>query len=256
MQLTQQTDWRQAWIEHNKRQRPAADALFWDSRAKDFSHYAGNSHYADEFISNLNLKPNQTILDMGAGSGALAIPLARAGHKVLAVDFSPKMLEYLGQSAKQEGLDTIRTTLLDFNAPWSEWEAAGVTEKSVDVALASRSTMVEDLWDAFEKLERVARYKVAITAKTKDRLFPCQDGAPEPLLDNSSYLPDHVYAQNILLQMGRKHILRYINAYKLGEQGKARHVHWAFISWDVKQVNHTYDKQEFHNQKTTKGERI
>jgi SAM-dependent methyltransferase len=40
-------------------------------------------------------KPGDTILDVGAATGRLAIPLAAAGHRVLAVDRSPAMLHRL-----------------------------------------------------------------------------------------------------------------------------------------------------------------
>ena len=43
------------------------------------------------------LKPDAPILDMGAGSGRLALPLARDGHPVVALDQSPAMLDRLRQ---------------------------------------------------------------------------------------------------------------------------------------------------------------
>jgi SAM-dependent methyltransferase len=43
------------------------------------------------------LPPDAPILDLGAGSGRLALPLARDGHPVVALDQSPAMLERLRQ---------------------------------------------------------------------------------------------------------------------------------------------------------------
>ncbi|MDR2106021.1 MAG: class I SAM-dependent methyltransferase [Coriobacteriales bacterium] len=238
--------------------------LSWNERAEEFARHAGASVYADAFIDYLALPPAQHILDMGSGSGTLAVPLARAGHRLLAADFSPRMLEVLEQRATDEGLANIRTTLLDFNAPWEQWETAGITEGCVDVAIASRSTMVDDLAAAFEKLERAARTKVAVTMATEfsprgiKRTGRSYENDPD-------FVPDFIFALNILLQTGRYPELRFIDSYKpeppnteqgaglptsqgkgddmrqstgqvAGQvvgQGTARLIRWAFLSWRV-----------------------
>jgi SAM-dependent methyltransferase len=56
-----------------------------------------------------------TFLDVAAGSGALGIPAARLGARVLAADQSPVMLELLAARARQEGLD-IETRVMDGHA--------------------------------------------------------------------------------------------------------------------------------------------
>jgi ubiquinone/menaquinone biosynthesis C-methylase UbiE len=54
-------------------------------------------------------------LDVAAGSGALAIPAARLGARVVAVDQSPVMLQHLAARASQEGLE-IETHVMDGHA--------------------------------------------------------------------------------------------------------------------------------------------
>lgn len=54
-------------------------------------------------------------LDVAAGSGALSIPAARLGAKVIATDQSPIMLELLRARADQEGLK-IETRVMDGHA--------------------------------------------------------------------------------------------------------------------------------------------
>jgi SAM-dependent methyltransferase len=225
-------DWREAWKEQNRIRREPNPSTFWDGRAREFSLHAGSSPYTNEFIERLGLRPGQTVLDIGAGSGTLALPLARDGHGVFAVDFSPGMLDALERSARQEGLDIIRTALLDFNAPWEDWEAAGITENSVDIAIASRSTMVKDLREAFEKLEHAACEKVAVTVATEygprgiRRMGESFQGIPY-------FIPDYIFAVNILFQMNRYPCLSFIDCPKSDEDGESRLVRWAFISWNA-----------------------
>ena len=54
-------------------------------------------------------------LDVAAGSGALSIPAARLGARVLSTDVSPRMLERLAAGARQEGLD-LETRAMDGHA--------------------------------------------------------------------------------------------------------------------------------------------
>ena len=51
------------------------------------------------------LKAGDTFLDVAAGTGGLSLPAARLGAKVLATDWSPKMIEHFNARATAEGLD-------------------------------------------------------------------------------------------------------------------------------------------------------
>ena len=59
------------------------------------------------------------ILELGAGTGRLAVPLAAAGHRVTAVDIDPAMLDRARRRARDEGpavvgrLDFIQADLLN-----------------------------------------------------------------------------------------------------------------------------------------------
>lgn len=58
----------------------------------------------------------KTFLDIGSGCGTFAIPLAKAGKKVTALDPSNAMLQILSEEIKKRKIKNIRT----INAPWGE----------------------------------------------------------------------------------------------------------------------------------------
>ncbi|MCA1791649.1 MAG: methyltransferase domain-containing protein, partial [Thioalkalivibrio sp.] len=53
------------------------------------------------------IAPPARVVDFGAGTGRLAVPLARDGFRVTAVDPSPAMLERLVENAGQAGVPGI-----------------------------------------------------------------------------------------------------------------------------------------------------
>ena len=191
-------DWRQAWSQYQYSRRASDNAEYWNGRAKSFYEHAGTSPYAAEFIKLAALHDGETVLDMGCGSGTLAIPLAKAGHEVWACDFSSAMLEILERVAAEQGVgDMIHTKLLS----WADdWDAAGVPV--CDVSLASRSMAADDLWAAIEKLDSRGRRRTCVTMGT--HLSPRMDpvimkalGRPDP------GLAEFVYAMNMLWVMGK-----------------------------------------------------
>lgn len=55
-----------------------------------------------------HLRPDETWLDIGAGAGRYALPLARKAHEVIAVDPSPSMLDALRAAMVAHGITSIR----------------------------------------------------------------------------------------------------------------------------------------------------
>ena len=106
---------------------------------------------------------------MGCATGTLAVPLARAGHRVHGCDFAEAMLAILDERAAAENLP-ITSHLL----AWEDnWEAAGFGPNSVDAVFASRSLMSGDAFSAVRKLDSAARSRAAVVVP--DSLLPSRD---------------------------------------------------------------------------------
>lgn len=190
-------DWNRAWREQRARiSTPGRDASSWDRRAVSFAKPASETDYATQLLSIIRPRPHWTVLDMGCGSGALAIPLARRVRSVTAVDFSPRMLSLVEQRCAAEGVNNVITV----EGRWEDdWRKLGIAS-SYDLALASRSMVVDDLHASILALDSIARKRVCIVTIIGDgpydrRLF---DAIGKPL----NLGPDYIYNYNMLYQMG------------------------------------------------------
>jgi ubiquinone/menaquinone biosynthesis C-methylase UbiE len=77
--------------------------------------------YPDRLIRRVidltGLKPGDSVLDLGSGPGLLALPFAREGMAVTAVDPEPEMLEALENAAKSAGLPVRALPGSSFDLP-------------------------------------------------------------------------------------------------------------------------------------------
>lgn len=203
-----ETDWNEEWKSLQASRRSADDPAFWDGRARHFKPRETHP-YARDFLALADIADGERVLDMGCGGGSLAIPLASRGCPVLACDFSRQMLEVAREGAREAGAgDLVRTKLLAWD---DDWAAAGMTAKSVDVAIASRSIATRDLHGALSKLDSVARRRCCITLVAT--ASPRYDAHIMDAIGASvTQSRDYVYAFNILVGMGRLPEVAYIRS--------------------------------------------
>src|SRR4051794_3694538 len=84
----------------------------WDRRAPTFDDQAGHGLVSDEqrrawleLLSRFTEGSVRQVLDVGCGTGFLALRFAELGHDVTGVDLSPQMLGRAHQKAEQAGFD-------------------------------------------------------------------------------------------------------------------------------------------------------
>jgi len=80
----------------------------------------------------ITLLPPLTVADLGAGEGTLSQLLAKNARKVIAIDNSPKMVEFGSQLAKKHGFKNLEYRLGDIEDP-------PIADNSVDLAILSQA---------------------------------------------------------------------------------------------------------------------
>jgi ubiquinone/menaquinone biosynthesis C-methylase UbiE len=75
----------------------------------DFTRIAATMREsADGLIDSLDITPGMKVLDLGAGDGTTALPAARLGADVLAVDIARNLVEAGNRRAQAAGLTNVR----------------------------------------------------------------------------------------------------------------------------------------------------
>lgn len=85
------------------RRKPDSQA-HWDKRAETFSFKDAPDSYLRAFIGKAGIAGGECVLDMGCGTGSLAVALASMGCSVVAADFSEGMLSRLRANALEKGM--------------------------------------------------------------------------------------------------------------------------------------------------------
>ncbi|MCS6826643.1 MAG: class I SAM-dependent methyltransferase [Caldilinea sp.] len=104
--------WRERLIADNPKGRldPEIDRQFWASIADDYDRQieaSGSCKRTLEMIVRW-LRPTDTLLDVGAGTGRFTLPLAARVASVTALDDSPDMLRVLAQKIKAQGVSNVK----------------------------------------------------------------------------------------------------------------------------------------------------
>ncbi len=194
-------DWNEMWIEATEhaswRKRRRDMTEFWNKRSRRYSESLKYNDRSMKIISRLDIDPECTVLDIGAGPGTLTIPLARLVKHVTVVEPSSGMLACLRENAVDEGLANITC----INRKWED-ATTGADLDLYDVVIASYSLAMLDMKAALSKMNEVAKRSVHLFTFAGGRAWDYNELWPRLYGEEYRAAPDYIYIYNILHGIG------------------------------------------------------
>lgn len=198
-----------------------ARSPMWDAFADRYDGYvAMQSEFTELQIDLMEIGPDDTLLDVGAGPGRIAIPAAARARSVTALDVSRPMLDHLARNAKRAGCDNIRRVAL----AWQDVEPGGNVEVH-DIVVAARSPATHDL----RKIDALARKRAYVMLFSGPSLKCFHDSLVagiepvSPAEPRPSPMPGYALIFNRLVAMGVEPSVRFV------QDGFSR----VFQDWDA-----------------------
>ena len=187
-----------------------ADPQYWDRRAKSFAR--SNSTRVEEFLQVLDpyLSSRKTLIDVGAGAGRHAAPLAERLEWVTAVEPSEGMRSHI---PPRDNITVIAST----------WEDAEVAP--ADLVICSHVLYgVADPVPFIAKMNTAALERVFVMIRESDLPHAAREIRRRLLGDEGPRLPRFSELFMVLLQMGIApdvHYLRYPIAHRYADMDEA-----------------------------------
>jgi SAM-dependent methyltransferase len=203
-------DFAAAWRDHllsrtSLRLDAAADRQFWETYAAHYDERTSPLGSYDQTLAVIaeQVRSTDTVVDVGAGTGRFALPLARLTRHVVAVDHALPMLAILREKAAAEGISNI--TVVE-----SDLESMSVPPQ--DVVLAAWSLYRQlDLRAALEKLTATTLRTLIIVAP--DAVDPPHRSLLKAIWggDGEPDVPTYLYILGALRQIGVRADLRVVH---------------------------------------------
>ena len=104
--------------EHTNQTEHVAPVEAWDAIASGYDRHVapGEAELAGAALELARLRSGDRFLDVAAGPGGLSLPAARLGAKVVATDWSPKMVERFVARVREERIPDAEGKVMDCHA--------------------------------------------------------------------------------------------------------------------------------------------
>lgn len=156
---TKNIDWNEVWMQKMEAQKRACldtdCGSIWknkESARRFWEMSRNNGDRIEKTIREMALTPDSRVLDIGAGPGSLAIPLAERVAHVTAVEPAEGMMSVLKENLETYGIENINCVYKDWEAVGAEMDLYG----PYDVVFASYSLGMKDIRASIRKMVEVS----------------------------------------------------------------------------------------------------
>jgi SAM-dependent methyltransferase len=180
--------WKQVVADRETLASGHADSGYWDRRARSYAR--STQARSDEFLHVLEpyLGPRKTLIDVGAGAGRHATPLAERLEWVTAIEPSEGMRSHI---VPRENMTVIAST----------WEDAEVAP--ADLVICSHVMYgVADPVPFLDKMQKAARERVFVMMRETDLPHPAAELRRRLVGDAGPRLPRFSELFMLLLELG------------------------------------------------------
>lgn len=158
-------DWNRVWQSQMTDWRESAGkscSQFWadEKSAQVYAEKYGEHHRerVEKTLQGLDLNRDAKVLDIGAGPGNLALPMAALAGSVTTVEPSPGMNKVLAAGMAKADITNIRQV----EKNWEDVDPDADLEAPYDLVLAAMSLGMADIRAALEKMNRVCSGQVVV----------------------------------------------------------------------------------------------
>ena len=197
--------WRAVMLYHaDERIEADADRAFWEGYAQTYDERTAMPGSYDQTLNALSglVRPTDSLLDIGAGTGRFALPLARCVRQVTALDYSPAMLAILRRKADDAGIANIT-----------------VVEAALETMTVAPHDVVLAAWSLYRQVDIAAAVDALIRVTIRTLMIAASDASQAPhhpfLLDiwgrhGEPEHPIYLYLLGALRQLGYRANLRVL----------------------------------------------
>jgi 2-polyprenyl-3-methyl-5-hydroxy-6-metoxy-1,4-benzoquinol methylase len=172
-----------------------AHALDWNSKAND-KEYSVIENRHNAVLETLKKFPEKaTLLDVGCGTGQLAIEASKRGWVALGVDFAPEMIEICNQNKKIENSDAVFSCSSIFGSD--------LTPASFDVISAQgfiEYISLQQLDEFLDISKKLFRSKGRLVLGSRNRLFNLHSLNEFTELESALGTIDKIIQESVILQ--------------------------------------------------------
>jgi predicted RNA methylase len=150
-------DWNEIWkarqLRHEASKHFDDQSHNWDKK-KNAKRYNANSKSEYDArvkttIASIDISRTSRVLDIGAGPGTLALPLAPLVSEITAVEPGKGMVDLLYENMKKEGIKNITC----IQKRWEDVDIFRDLATQYDVVIASLSLTMEDIRESLAKMD-------------------------------------------------------------------------------------------------------
>ena len=157
-------DWNKIWkarqILHESSKHSDDPSHNWNQRENAERYDSTSRSEYDErvliTINGLDITKESRVLDIGAGPGTLAIPLAQRVKEITAIEPGEGMAAILNERMKKDGITNISI----IRKRWEDIIPKSDLAQQYDVVIASLSLTMQDIRLALSKMDAVSRGSV------------------------------------------------------------------------------------------------